>query len=250
MTNQKSQSPQADLPLFYHHLVGVNPEQFKGYSLKLENGYGFAAGANAIPLNATEFVMACRSYPVVFSTGDKPMPLAITGVAAGENLYCGKDGQWQPGAYVPAYVRRYPFIFFEDHEHDQLLLCFDWVEALLEKGDQCPLFDAQGEATEAAQQAFEFCKMYQEHVVFTEQLVAALVAADLLAEHNAQLTIPGRGTVNLTGFNVVDEEKFSKLDITTLQDWRDKGWLAMIYAHLISFTNWQNLIRLASAEKV
>ena len=71
----------------------------------------FCKTLNAIPVSYSEFPVACRDYPLVFTSGDQGQsyaPVAVLGLANGENLFFA-DGAWDRSAYLPAYVRRYPF---------------------------------------------------------------------------------------------------------------------------------------------
>src|SRR5262245_49510004 len=66
----------------------------------------------ALPLSFTEFSVACRDYPIAFlNAGDAGnfVPMVVLGLETQQNLFVTKDGVWETSAYVPAYVRRYPF---------------------------------------------------------------------------------------------------------------------------------------------
>jgi len=63
-----------------------------------------------LPLTIDEFPNAARNYPIVFSVGDNSVPLILMGLNEGVNTFMGEDGKFTEPAYVPAYVRRYPFL--------------------------------------------------------------------------------------------------------------------------------------------
>ena len=102
------------LPLFYTKVVGVNPNLHGAVRLNRAAGYGFAAGAASIPVGLGEFGLVARHYPIVFAAGAVPAPVALVGINEVGNLYVDGAGAWRVDAYVPAYVRAYPFIFVED----------------------------------------------------------------------------------------------------------------------------------------
>ena len=101
------------LPLFYGTPLPVRFPEHRNLGLRADGHYRFAAASPALPLTVPEFAAAGRVYPIVFAQDEAAMPLAVTGLAAGRNLFVSPDGAWRPGCYVPAYLRRYPFIGIE-----------------------------------------------------------------------------------------------------------------------------------------
>ena len=65
-----------------------------------------------------------------------------------------------------------------------------------------------------------------------------MAAAGLLVENRAQVVLKDRRA----RFRVIDEAKLNALDDATVLDWRRKGWLPLVYCHLISISNWSNLV--------
>src|SRR5512145_3456925 len=115
----------SSLPLFYRRPAAVQSQIHLGLSVKRRVDFGFARGANAVPLAGSEFYAAQRHYPIVFTRDAPAAPLAIVGLRDGRNAYVDESGHWLAGAYIPAYVRRYPFLFAENPETKQLTLCID-----------------------------------------------------------------------------------------------------------------------------
>ena len=141
-----------------------------------------------MPLVATELPTACRHFPIVFTDGDQPTPVAVLGVRGQENLFVDAQGQWRAGAYIPAYVRRYPFIFMENEDRSQFTLCVDEKAASVVEGRDNPFFDEAGEPTDLARSALEFCRDYQNQHAYTMEFARALAEADLLVENRADIT--------------------------------------------------------------
>ena len=108
--------------LFYRNPVLLNAGQHAASGLREIRDFSFAREANAIPVNLVEFPLVARHYPIAFVGGDNPYPAAIVGLKEG-NLFIDGEGAWKPGCYVPAYVRRYPFIFADDKDRGLLSLC-------------------------------------------------------------------------------------------------------------------------------
>ncbi|MGD8350448.1 MAG: SapC family protein, partial [Gammaproteobacteria bacterium] len=96
--------------LFYKEAIPVSKEQHAAYSIDTTQDYRFASAVNSVPLTAAEFPFAARDFVIVFAGPEIPMPAAILGVQQDKNLFVAEDGHWQ-GRYIPAFVRRYPFVF-------------------------------------------------------------------------------------------------------------------------------------------
>ena len=240
--------PQSQLPLFYSRPVPVDANRHKGKSLRDNPGYGFSARANSVPVSGAEFALVQRHYPIVFSGKDSPIPVAVVGLRADENLFTRADGTWVPQAYIPAYVRRYPFVFIEA-AGGQLILAIDEGGGFVVDDGKLPLFDAANQPTDLVKGALQFCAAYQGNHKVTSEYADALKAADLLVDNQAQATIAGTERLSLGGFQIVDEGRFNKLPAAILEQWRDKGWLAWTYAHLMSFACWNALANLAAERK-
>ncbi len=234
------------LPLFYSQPKVLHPGVHAGRSLARTDHYGFAARANAVPLLAAEVPAVARRLPVVFAGGEVPLPVAVLGLADGQNLCVDEQGRWQTGSYVPAYLRRYPFIFLEDEGRKQLTLCVDEA-ALAPAGEGAhPLFDTNGEPSTLTRSALAFCRDYQAHHLLTVAFGEALAAAELLVERRADISLQDGQKLSLTGFKVIDEARFNQLTGEQLVEWRAKGWLALVYSHLQSIENWAPLLDLGS----
>lgn len=240
-------APPSPMPLFYTRPRPVEPAAHGAKALRDDPDHGFAATTNAVPLNGVEFGLAQRSYPIVFSGQGAPFPVAILGLRTDENLFVTPARRWIEGVYVPAYVRRYPFIFIEAANGQLILAVDEGGDFLVPEGRQ-RLFDADGKPTQLVANALKYCGAYQRNHKATVDFVAALRAEKLLVENRAQATIAGGERIALAGFTVVDEARFNKLPAETLLAWRDRGWLAWIYAHLMSFAAW-DLLAAAAAER-
>ncbi|HYD99895.1 MAG TPA: SapC family protein [Alphaproteobacteria bacterium] len=234
----------AALPLFYRRPAPLDTRRHAGGGLAAVDDVRFAAKANAVPLAAPEFFRAQVDMPIVFTTGAQPTAHAVLGLVEDENLFVGEDGRWLAGAYVPAYVRRYPFIFFQPQQADgRLVLCLDEAAEQYTQSGGRPLF-ADGQPSELTQTALKFCADYQTQIGATAPFVAALAEKGLLVENQAEAALAKGGSFRLGGFQVVDEAKLADLDADTVVDWHRKGWLALIHAHLMSMGRWQNLVDL------
>ena len=238
MPRSTRKSP-AGAGIFYTDPQVVSAERHAGKSISNDASFSFARGVNFVPLNGIEFSHAVGQYPIVFVGMDPVMALAVVGLEDSRNLFVSDTGEWEAGFYVPAYVRRFPFIFFAGPEQ-QFTLCVDEGSDLLVDGDERPLFE-DGKATEIIDGAVKFCTNYQQHSEATKAFAAALEDQGLLVPNQAQITLNSGRKMTFSDFKVVDEAKFNELPDDVFLDWRKRGWLGLIYCHLSSFSSWVSL---------
>lgn len=233
------------LPMFYASARPLDIERDTNLFVSAPKHFNFAAKTNAIPLLTDEFAMAAAHYPIVFAAGPAPVPAAVVGLQNDENLFIDKDGQWLGGSYLPAYVRRYPFLLMDDPEQKQYVLCVDETSDMLADQGEYQLFK-DGKPTAFTQSAMSFCATLRQQGEATDEFVKALKDYNLLMTNDAQIDMPGGGKLELAGFQIIDPKKFDLLPDTVYLSWRRKGWIGLIFAHLLSTHRWQNLIALAS----
>lgn len=232
------------LPLFYKQPAPLDAKKHGNTALKENFGLDFTDGVNAVPVNLIEFPQICHFYPIAFSPDENATPVAILGLRDNENLFLQDDKTWLADSYIPAYIRRYPFIFSEVPDSDQLTLCIDTDDSVLEEGGTQKFFEEDGSPTTLAQNALEFCKSYHAAAQQTVEFSQALAKSGLLVERAAEITVAGDKKINFSGFKIIDEKKFSELDEKIFLEWRKKGWLPFVYAHLFSGSQWQRLTQL------
>ncbi|MBE7219281.1 MAG: SapC family protein [Caulobacteraceae bacterium] len=210
-----------------------------------ETPFGFAATATAVPLQVTEFGPAALSFPIIFA-GEAKMPLAVMGVRDNENAFINEEGRFEPTAYIPAFVRRYPFVLADDPQQQRLVVCIDRKAAFLTPEAPTKLF-ANGEATEYTKNAIQFCQDFEAERQRTDQFVNRLRELDLF--ESKQETFQPRNddgslgeAVQLADYFAVSEEKLNKLAPEVLVELRDTGALRQIYAHMTSLFGWERLV--------
>jgi hypothetical protein len=235
----------AALPIFYRRPRPLNSEVDRGKSLRLAPDHSFARGTNSLVLNGDEFRQAMRFYPIVFSLAEPVSAFAVVGLVDNENLFVGADGKWESDAYVPAYVRRYPFIVMEQPGSTELIVCFDEESGLVVESAERPLFES-GQPTKLLQDAIGFCREFHAQHAATTAFVQALAAEGLLVRNEARIVLSSGRQMTLRGFDVVDEAKFNALPDERFLDWRRRGWLQLIYCHLMSMGNFARLVDLAT----
>lgn len=232
--------------LLYTRPEPLNPERHAGLGLSpVDQPFNFVRPAHAIPLTVTEFGPASLCFPIIF-TGNDFQPLAIMSVRQNENLFINDQGYFDFGTYVPAYIRRYPFVLANDPASGQLLVCIERDAEAVQEGGQVPLFEG-GQPTPFTQQAIEFCGNFESERQRTVSFVDVLKSLDLL-ELREQFFTPQNpdGTPGerqkLADFYGVSEAKLGALSADQLTTLRDSGALQQIYAHLNSLLNWDKLV--------
>lgn len=234
-------------PLFYRRPTALSPFHHVELALEGDGSFGFARSTNSIPLNAAEFGLAVRHYPIVFTPTAPCFPVAIVGTRRDRNLFVDDSGRWQESVYIPAWVRRYPFLFLEEPGQKEFTLGIDEAAPMLKQGGENRLF-RNGKPMPVLERAVVFCSEFQGQLALTRAFCKALEDEDLLADKEAGITMKDGSGFRVTGFRVVDEKKFDKLDAKTFQRFRRRGWLAPIYLHLASVANWAILVDLAAKQ--
>lgn len=237
-------APADNLPLFYKRPTPLDAKIHSRLALKKNFGLGFTRNVNAVPVNLIELPQICHYYPIAFSPDATGTPVAILGVRDSENLFVDAHGEWSEDTYIPAYIRRYPFIFSEMPGNEQLSLCVDMDDLVVDEDSDQKFFTPDGKPSTLASNALEFCKSYHAAAQHTIEFGKAIAASGILVERQAEINVAGGKRINFSGFRIVDEQKLSELDDATFLDWRAKGWLPFIYAHLFSGAQWQRLTRL------
>lgn len=235
-------------PLFYRAPELLSPPIHGRWRLR-DGDAAFAQGTPFIPIVVGEMAAACASYPIIFGA-EESQPVVVTGIEQ-SNLFVA-DGRWSEDAYVPAYVRRYPFGFIATTNPDGFALAIDGAsDRIVRKGEEgVPLFDGDA-PSDLTKQALAFCDVFQGEAAATRAFSEALRAQDLLIDQRADVTLPDGGHRGIEGFQVVDTEKLAQLPDDVVLDWHRRGWLALVHFHLASLQRFPALLaRRAGQQKV
>ncbi|MES3004375.1 MAG: SapC family protein [Pseudomonadota bacterium] len=227
---------------YYEKPVLLDRDRHRHRRVGPATGYGFARKANSLYLAAVEFPQACKEYPIVFTrTANRAVaPVAMLGLRGGENLFVDEKDRWL-GVYVPAFLRRYPFVLAE-LAGGAMGVCIDEAFAGLSDTEGEPLFDAQGGNTPFLANALEFLGRYQVEHGRTEAFCRRLEEAGLLREMDAKADLVDGRSFTVGGLLVVDETRLMALpDATALSLFR-AGELHLISLHLTSLSNMRSLV--------
>ena len=243
-------SPISGNVLFYSNPEPLSSETHGKIGLRrTDSPFAFAAKSQIVPLTVTEFTLASLSYPIIFA-GERRQPLAVMGVNNDSNMFIQANGLFEPGMYIPAYIRRYPFVLAADAANEQLVVCIDRGASMLGDLPDLPFFDPAGQPTEYTKGCIQFCNDFETENRRTESFVALLNELDLL-ETRKQTYTPNNpdGTAGqpqeIAEYFAVSEDRLKALPDAKLRELMENGALPQIYAHLISLNGWDRLVGLA-----
>lgn len=235
--------------LFYKKPEPLSIENHRALGVKrIDQPFGFLREAHAVPVTVSEFGLAAGSFPVIFVGSDKT-PVSVMGIQQGQNLFVQADGQPEPEAYVPAFVRRYPFVFAADDQQDRLLLCVDREAPMVSDAPDVAFFEGE-EPSKFTQDAIEFCKEFERQRRATSEFIKLIDSADLFEQKTVAFT-PKDAQGNegpqqkIADYWAVSEEKLNALPADKFIELRDNGALGAIYAHLVSLLKWPTVIQRA-----
>jgi hypothetical protein len=233
-----TQAPNAaPLPLLYNALDALNSGQHSKMKLKKSYTLPQVGETHAVPVTVEEFTIVQRHYPIIFSAGETPIPLALLALNEGVNTYFDADGRpIDKNVYIPAYLRRYPFLLAKLRpDTDELSLCFDpTAGAVAEDADGMDLFDGD-QPSEVTKNILQFCEQFEQAGQRTQAFMDELQKSGLLMEGEVSIQPDGAEQPFLyRGFRMVDEEKLRELRGDELRKMNQSGMLPAIYAHLFS----------------
>lgn len=232
--------------LFYVAPEPLSKEAHSKLGIKnLDAPYAFTARTHLVPVTVTEFGPAALCYPIIFIGADLT-PVAVMGVNADENLYVDEKGAYAADAYLPAYIRRYPFVLANDAAAQRMVVCIDSKAPMISDHPDAPFFE-NGEPSAFTKGAIDFCNNFEQEAQRTLSFVGLLKELDLFEEKKATYTPPGPDgqpsePQTIAVYQGVSEAKLNALPPEKLKELAGNGALSQIYAHLVSLFGWDRLI--------
>lgn len=227
--------------LIYETATPVNRSRHANLSVKTGNTYRFASDVNSVPLMVAEFAQVANELAIVFAGPENDtIPAVLLGVRENENLLIDGDGKWL-GRYVPAFLRRYPFVFSSGDDGQNFTLCVDEsFDGVNSEGRGERLFDADGEQTQYLKSVLGFLQAYQVQFQRTKALTKRLTELNLLDPMQAQFTLRDGRQITLSGFLAVSRERLKALSAEVVATLFASDDLELIYLHLNSLKNLQS----------
>jgi hypothetical protein len=248
MVTPTSANPQLEgQVLFYKNPEPLDAQRHARLGLRTtDRPFSFAAKQHFVPLHVTEFAPAALSYPIIFG-GNNFAPLAVMAIASGENLFVSEDGLFRPGAYIPAFIRRYPFVVAKDDALNRLMICIDrGSDLFVDGGGDLMLFE-NGQPSQYTKNCIEFCGAFDADRQRTDIFVEELKGLDLFESKTTTFTPRlADGTdgppQTIAEYFAVSEDKLKALPTDKLEGLARSGALGQIYAHLISLIGFERLV--------
>ena len=244
--NTASSNTTTTLPLFYKKVVPLNKDVHGELYIEGIEGYTHTKETNSIYIAAIEFLQVSREYPIVFAKGadDVVFPVALLGLEKNKNFFVDDKGAWTAN-YIPAYVRRYPFILATaDDKKDNFAVCIDEsFPGFNTAKEGRALFDDKGEQNDILNQAVDFLKDYQSHVKLTTLFCENLSKLDILEPMQANIERASGEKMSLGGFMGVNREKLKALKPAKLAELLKSDQMELIFAHLASMSNLNALMK-------
>lgn len=211
--------------------------------------YAFAKNLAVVPLVGAECAQAVHNFPVVFvPQGDAYSMMGLMSLRPDHNSFVAADGRWM-GSYVPACLRQYPFTMGLPAEGGEAILCADPESDRLSDTDGQPMFDIDGSPTEGLRKIMEFVGEMERNRVITIRAINAIIKHNLVIPWD--LTVQqaqNQGQQKISGLFRIDEAAMNALSVEAFLELRQASALPVIYAHLLSLSRVEVLIRLAGAE--
>ena len=231
-----SAPPNANLPLFFKNLQPLSSIDHAGWKVLRRDTAPFLADTHAVPITVDEFAVAQRNYPIIFSTGDNPVPLALMALNEGMNTFLDADSKLIGEPYVPAYVRRYPFLLARlRDDSDELSLCFDPDSGVVGDFEEGDALFVDGKSSEVTQSILGFCEQFEQAGQRTQAFMNDLVKTGLLMDGEVSIQPDGvEQPFVYRGFQMINEEKLADLKGDALRKMNKSGMLPLIHAHLFS----------------
>jgi hypothetical protein len=228
--------------LIYETVVPLSAARHRDGSVEIGGGYGFSSKINSVPLMAVEFPLAAAEYAIVFAgTQEDFMPAVILGVRDSENLYLSKDAQWD-AKYIPAFVRRYPFVFSQNDDGTRLVLCVDEAFAGFNRdGRGQKLFGDDNKPTPFVENTLKFLQDFQDQFSRTQAFCTKIRELELLEPMQAQVEMNSGEKLSLSGFMAVNRAKLKAVPADKLAELARTDELELLYLHLQSMRNFLGL---------
>jgi hypothetical protein len=232
--------------LFYKKPTALNATLHRDLKFVSEaSNYQFANATNSVILAGVEFIEACKEYPIVFTRAANgvAVPAAVLGVSNEQNLFVNEAGEWD-ARYIPAFVRRYPFVLAESGEagKETLTVCYDAESESFSNDQGEALFDADAQPTALLSNTMQLLQAYHEQTKRTAEMMALLDEHQLLRPMNMRMELNRGDQFALEGLLIVDESKLAELPAEVTQKLQQQGFMGWIYAHLISLSNFARLL--------
>lgn len=227
-----------------NQLVELNSHHHGALKVLESSTMTFAKQQHLSSIRVTEVTQSVCNFPVLVTrvAGSGNWSISgVTGLELGANLFV-EDDQWQ-ATYMPKSFQSYPFYLMQTNKAQaDYVVGADVTSDAFSETDGQPLFDDKGKATLFLNSAKTLLEDNIKNDILTYQFVKTLDELDLLKPIDLLVNY-NDGTVNtLTGMHTVDEDRLQSLAPGAFEDLHKNGYLAPIYAMLISLYQLNTLV--------
>ncbi|WP_019221052.1 SapC family protein [Bartonella senegalensis] len=240
----------ANVMLFYKDITPFNKVSHKNLKFAPPSDMSFAKDTHWVPLASSEYFQAALDYPILFMCAEDEQKkrhytsAALVGLSNDENDYITSDKNWRKDTYLPAFVRRYPFVLAQISNEKELSVCFDQKSGMFNEVAGTELFNSDGSISPFMEERIRFLESFKIAMEKTAEFIDALVDMDLLSQKSINVKNDQGLSAQLEHFWVVDEEKLNKLSASQLAKLHKNGFLGLIFAHLMSTHNLLKILSL------
>ncbi|WP_006788240.1 SapC family protein [Thiorhodospira sibirica] len=228
-------------------LKTVSIQQHAAMMWQKPTSYEFARTHAVVPLVASEVPKAALAAPVgLLQTDAGFMPVMLSGLEAGKNLFIAKNGHWLCD-YLPVILRYYPFHLVEI-EAGQTVLCVDEDSGLVGENIAAGkrFFADDGQLTDALHDVINALISYKDNRLKTKH------SCEILAQYAVLEPWPithrnESGFHTMEGLFRINEAQLKALSAQALAALHAVDALALAYCQLISTHRMQTLLMLAKA---
>ncbi|WP_455474065.1 SapC family protein [Bartonella sp. B30(2025)] len=240
----------ANIMLFYKDITPINKVIHKNLKFSPPNDMSFAKDTHWIPLASSEYFQAALDYPILFMSAEDDQKkrhytsAALVGLSNDENDYIISNKNWKKNTYVPAFVRRYPFVLAQVPNETELSVCFDQQSGMFNEVAGTELFNSDGSISPFMEERIRFLESFKLAMEKTSEFIDTLVEMNLLSQKSINVKNDRGLSAQLEDFWIVDEEKLNKLSASQLAKLHKSGFLGQIFAHLMSMNNLLKILSL------
>lgn len=215
--------------------------------LRIRTGYGAALGDSIMYVMTypMEFRDIQGCYPILFTKDANTggfFAAAVLGIEPDQNLFLTDNG-WD-AFYVPALVRRQPFLMATGGEGDNkppvVSLDLDHPRVSQDEGEA--LFDAEGNPTGFLNQKIELLDNLHRGLQHGRGFIDTLLQRELLEQITLDIAFNDGSKTTLQDFYCIAEERLYQLKGDVLESLNQAGYLQPVFMAVASLSRLRDLI--------
>lgn len=232
----------------FKNIVPITREAHKNKKVAPVKDFNFVSDVHIASVMVHEFSRLSSIYPIVFLENPENggfKPVVLLGLEQGENLFV-EDGKWN-ASYVPAIIRRYPFVLAKGSEENKYTVCIDEGSNLLNEEEGEALFNEDGEGSEVIERVKQYLGELQQMEMFTEEFAKFMAENNMFTPLNMKVRVENE-IKNIAGAYVINEERLNGLSNEKYLELREKQYMPVVYSHLSSLSQIERLLKLKTKE--